>query len=428
MNSKPVKHIAVIGAGITGVTTAYALLNRGYRVTVFDRKRYAAMMTSFANGGQLSASNAEVWNQKSTILKGLRWMFRRDAPLLVNPTPSWHKLTWMAEFVSNIGRYEANTVETTRLAIAAREHLYDWARKEEIDFDHETRGILHIYANKKGFDHATRVNKLLKQGGLERHAVTPEEMRSIEPALRSELYGGYFTPSDSTGDIHKFTRGLAMVCMRRGADFVHEASVSELEHHDNGVTVNWSSPMGAGSSADRFDAVVVCAGIESRQLAAQMGDRVNIYPVKGYSITVNLDDPQSRDAAPWVSLLDDDAKIVTSRLGADRLRVAGTAEFNGANYDIRNDRIVPLVQWCRELFPAMETDRVVSWAGLRPMMPNMMPRIGAGKRTGVFYNTGHGHLGWTLSAATAEMLADAIDASAREQAGSRVGQLSGVPA
>ena len=138
------KKIAVIGAGITGVTTCYALQNRGYDVTVFDRHRYPAMATSYANGGQLSASNAEVWTQTSTVLKGLKWMFRRDAPLLVNPRPDWHKLSWMAEFIGNIRNYEGNTIETARLAVAARAHLQEWAAKEQIEFDYEQRGILHI--------------------------------------------------------------------------------------------------------------------------------------------------------------------------------------------------------------------------------------------------------------------------------------------
>ena len=124
----------------------------------------------------------------------------------------------------------------------------------------------------------------------------------------------------------------------------------------------------------------------------------------------SLDSEESRKAAPWVSLLDDNAKIVTSRLGVDRLRVAGTAEFNGMNRDIRNDRVQPLIDWTRALFPGAETNRVVPWAGLRPMMPSMMPRVGRGKRPGVFYNTGHGHLGWTLAAATAQALSECIAA------------------
>lgn len=405
------QHIAIVGAGITGVTTAYALINRGYSVTVFDKHRYAAMQTSFANGGQLSASNAEVWTQASTILKGIKWMLKKDAPLLVNPMPDWHKYSWMAEFVSNIPRYEQNTIETVRLAVAAREHLFAWADKEQIDFDHESRGILHIYANKKGFDHATRVNELLKQGGLHRESVTVEEMRQIDSSLVGDFYGGYYTPSDSTGDIHKYTRGLADACKRLGANFVFDANVETLNHSGVGVDVSYTEGDAANSAQTSFDGVVVCAGIESKRFASQLGDRVNIYPVKGYSITVELNDEASQQAAPWVSLLDDDAKIVTSRLGDDRLRIAGTAEFNGVNYDIRNDRIQPLTQWCRSLFPDVNTDKIIPWAGLRPMMPNMMPRVGAGKQPGVFYNTGHGHLGWTLSAATADLIGQSVEAS-----------------
>ena len=123
-------HIAVIGAGIAGVTSAYALRKQGYEVTVIDRQRYCAMETSYANGGQLSASNAEVWNNASTLIKGMRWMLKRDAPLLVNPSFSWHKYSWMAQFVRNLPNYRKNTIETTRLAIKAREHLYSMAQEE----------------------------------------------------------------------------------------------------------------------------------------------------------------------------------------------------------------------------------------------------------------------------------------------------------
>ena len=400
------KKIAVIGGGITGVTTAYALAKRGFSVTLFEKHRYAAMETSFANGGQLSASNAEVWNHWSTLLKGLKWMLKSDAPLLVNPNPSWHKVSWFAEFMAAMVNYEKNTIETARLSIAAREHLLGWAAQEGINFDHKDKGILHIYRDKADFEHAGKVSRLLALGGLSRTAVTPTEMRSIEPTLAGNYYGGYFTASDSTGDIHKFTTGLAAAAQRLGVCTLYGQDISTVTSDAQGVRI--TATESGNTSTHQFDGVVVCAGTASRELAAHLGDRVNVYPVKGYSITVNLRDAQSQASAPTVSLLDDATKLVSSRLGDDRFRVAGTAEFNGFNRDIRADRIRPLVEWVQQCFPGVKTDSVVPWAGLRPMMPNMLPRVGKGNKSTVFYNTGHGHLGWTLSAMTAEMIGEVV--------------------
>jgi D-amino-acid dehydrogenase len=420
-------HIAIVGAGITGVTTAYALLDCGHRVTLFERHRYAAMETSFANGGQLSASNAEVWYHPATLAKALRWILRSDAPLQLNLKPSWHKYSWLAEFVGQVPYYRSNTIATVRLALEARRRLFAIAESEGIDFDLERRGILHIYRDRQSFDHAGEVNLLLRQGGLERYSVTPEEMKAIEPTIHGRFYGGFFTPSDSTGDIHKFTRQLAAVCERRGMHLHCDASVDRIVPTRDGITLQWR---GSGNDAAGVveeigaDAVVICAGVASRRFAALLGDRVNIYPVKGYSITIELDDTASREGAPWVSLLDDETKIVSSRLGADRFRVAGTAEFNGYNRDIRDVRVNPLTAWTRQLFPSVSTEQVTPWTGLRPMTPSMLPRVGAGRAPGVFYNTGHGHLGWTLSAATASMVTDIVEASLRKPAHIRARSLA----
>ncbi len=412
------KKIAIIGGGITGVTTAYALAKRGFSVTLIEKHRYAGMETSFANGGQLSASNAEVWTHWSTILKGIKWMLKSDAPLLINPKPSWHKLSWFAQFIAAIPDYRKSTVETARLGIAAREHLFAWAAAEGIDFDLKQEGILHIYRDKAGFEHAHEVSKLLAQGGLVRRAVTPAEMRAIEPALAGKFYGGYFTASDSTGDIHKFTNGLATAIVRLGVVCRYDHEVKSISTDGGRASVTVDD--GQETRTEVFDGVVICAGVASRALAASLGDRVNIYPVKGYSITVNLNDERSRAAAPQVSLLDDETKLVTSRLGAERFRVAGTAEFNGYNRDIRADRIAPLVEWVNRCFPDVSTRSVVPWAGLRPMMPDMLPRVGRGRAPCVFYNTGHGHLGWTLSAVTADMIGSVVDQALGAHAASPV--------
>jgi len=397
------KHVIIVGGGITGITVAYQLIKQGFKVSVVERHRYPAMETSYANGGQLSASNAEVWTHPSTMLKALKWLFRADAPLLVNPKPSWHKLTWFFEFLSNIPKYESNTIATASLAIAAREHLFAWAREEGIEFDLKQQGILHIYRDKKGFDHAAAVSKLLAKGGLERRAVSPSEMKAIEPNLIGSFYGGFYTESDSTGDIHQFTNGLAKAAQARGARILTGAAVADLGSDGQHAWVELSA-------GDRIegDAIVICAGVESKRLASKLGDRMNIYPVKGYSITVQLDDDKSKAAAPQVSLLDDATKLVSSRLGEGRFRVAGTAEFNGFDRNIRADRIEPLISWVKACFPDVSTRQVIPWAGLRPMMPDMMPRVCQGSKPNIFYNTGHGHLGWTLGAITAVKLSELV--------------------
>jgi len=397
------KHVIIVGGGITGITAAYQLIKQGFKVSVVERHRYPAMETSYANGGQLSASNAEVWTHPSTMLKALKWLFRADAPLLVSAKPSWHKLSWFFEFMSNIPKYETNTIATASLAIAAREHLFAWAREEGIEFDLKQQGILHIYRDKKSFDHAAAVNKLLAKGGLDRRAVSPSEMTAIEPNLSGSFYGGFYTESDSTGDIHRFTNGLAKAAEARGASVLTGAAVTDLGSDGQHAWVELNK-------SDRIegDAMVICAGVESRRLASKLGDRINIYPVKGYSITVQLDDDKSKAAAPQVSLLDDETKLVSSRLGEGRFRVAGTAEFNGFDRNIRADRIEPLVSWVESCFPGVSTRQVIPWAGLRPMMPDMMPRVCQGSKPNIFYNTGHGHLGWTLGAITAVKLSELV--------------------
>lgn len=406
-------HVIVIGAGITGVTSAYELSQLGYQVTVIDRHLYPAMETSFANGGQLSACNAEVWNQKATVIKGFKWMRQKDAPLLLNPSFSLHKYSWLVEFLSHIKNYEANTIETVHLALLARKRLFEVAEKEQLQFDLEKRGILHMYHTKADYDVAKQVNDVLNKGTLERYSVSPEEMKTIEPSLTGDYFGGYYTPSDATGDIHKYSTALAEKTKQYGVQYKFGLEVTDIKCHTDKVVLNCqpSAEHPHLSQSDSFqlegDVLVVCGGVGSYQLADMVGERVNVYPVKGYSITVQLKDEKSIKNAPWVSLLDESAKIVTSRLGQDRLRIAGTAEFNGYNRDIRANRIQPLVNWVNRNFD-ISTEHVVPWAGLRPMMPNMLPVVKQSKQPRVFYNTGHGHLGWTLSAATAVLVSQDI--------------------
>ena len=383
--------VTVIGAGITGITTAYYLARAGHDVLVVDQERYPGMGTSYANGGQLSASNSEVWNSWHNVVKGTKWMFRKDAPLKINPTPSLHKYSWFAKFLANIPNREKNTFDTCRMAIEAHELYKNIAEREGIDFDCVRQGILHIYSGEKELQNARETNEIYNRAGLDRREVTEEEVFSIEPELqnsRRSIIGGFYTEEDFTGDIHKFCVNLAR-CLERNY------SVQFVQEKVDRESLELFQKQGV---------VVVCAGTGSRDIAKLVGDNLPVYPVKGYSITVN-----NPGNGPWTSLLDDETKIVSSRLGENRFRAAGTAEFNGYNKDILQHRIQPLVDWTEDLFPKMNTESVVPWAGLRPMTPNMMPIVKQSvNNPKVWYNTGHGHLGWTLSAYTGIDIANKI--------------------
>ena len=381
----------VIGGGISGITTAYYLAKAEYKVTVVEKERYTGMVTSFANGSQLSASNAETWNSWSNVSKGLKWLFDETAPLRISAKPELAKIGWMARFLANIPNREKNTIETCRMALKAHDYYRAIADEEGVEFDRVEKGILHIYRKEKDLQHARQVNQLYKQAGLDRREVTAQEMYAIEPALQQSetaFVGGFYNEQDFTGDIHLFCRNLSKVLR-------HKYDVDFLKLPATIYDIDLWSDQGP---------IVICAGVESPVLAKAVGDKLPIYPVKGYSIT--LQDPVK---APWVSLLDDETKIVSARLGENRFRAAGTAEFAGKNYDIKHARIQPLLDWTRRLFPEINTEYVTPWTGLRPMTPSMMPIVCQSKKNrNVFYNTGHGHLGWTLSAYTAVQTRDMI--------------------
>ena len=174
------RNIAIIGAGITGVTTAYQLLERGYEVSVFDKNRYAAMETSFANGGQLSACNGEVWTNWKTIFQGIRWIFKKDAPLYINLKPSIHKISWFLDFIFNVRNHEKNTIETVKMAIESNKILKEILAAENINFDLKEKGILHLCNSKQNFDHGLKINDWLKKAGLERKPVCNTQINKIE--------------------------------------------------------------------------------------------------------------------------------------------------------------------------------------------------------------------------------------------------------
>ena len=407
------KKIAIIGAGIAGITTAYSLAKRGYPVTVIDSRRYPAMATSYANGGQLSASNAETWNTRKNIISGIKWMFKADAPLLFNPTPNVQKYKWMLGFLAETlrGTHKDNTLHTIELAKRARDIYFKIADEENIEFSLLKKGILRFYDSKKEFGEDVAKKSWIEQPGMEWDVLTPDEVVSLEPALRTanaknKIVGGVYTKSDASGDIHRFCMNLEKVLESKyGVEILTNTSVNDISLEKEKIILKCDEANNFENK--EFDNVVICAGVNTQEFANKLGDAMNVYPVKGYSVTIDLKDDESKLGAPMVSLIDQPVKIVASRLD-DKFRVAGTAELAGINTDIRQDRIRPLLKWVKEFFPEVSTETYTPWAGLRPMTSNMMPLTHESKMPGVFYHTGHGHLGWTLSAATAEIVAEKI--------------------
>lgn len=383
------KNIAIIGAGIAGLLPAYYLAKAGHRVTVYEQESYPAMRTSYANGGQISVSNSEVWTTWSNVWKGIKWILKKDAPLLIRPSLDWDKAVWLSKFLYHTATNDAarRTAETIKLGIESRRLYQNIIQEENLNFDQSNCGILHFYKDKQYFDNAIRAQELYESNGCEWKIVSPEEIFNIEPNLKNAngIIGGAWTPSDWTGDIHKFCVQLEKVLKNKYfVDFIYDHHVDDVDELIQ-------------------DYVVIANGVGSVKLAKLIGDSLPIYPIKGYSITINSDS----DLIPSTSLLDDQAKIVTSKLG-NRLRVAGTAELAGENYDIRRDRIDPLLNWVKENLPKVNRKDYNSWTCLRPMTPNMMPIVKRSKQTNVYYHVGHGHLGWTLSPATAKIVCDLI--------------------
>ena len=384
------KRIAVIGAGITGLTTAYFLAKEGYAVEVIEAERYAGMKTSFANGGQISVSNSEVWTSWGNVKKAFKWMFKKDAPLLFKPWRlDWAMWRWAAKFLyyTAMGVGDRNTAKTVHMGLESRE-LYEQIRQDEgIYFDKSSCGIVHFYKTGSYWENAQKVTELYNANGLDRRVVDPATIKDLNDA--KGVIGATITPSDWTGDIHKFCYALAEILEQKyGVEFHYNCNVDSI----NDIQF-------------AYDAIVIANGVGSRALAKSVGDSIDVYPVKGYSITINNVDPRH---LPMVSLLDDEAKIVTASLG-NRFRVAGTAELAGENYDITRDRIDPLLKWVHENFPNINTHDYSQYACLRPMTPNMMPIIKqSDKSAKVFYNTGHGHLGWTLGPYTGKTVTKLI--------------------
>ena len=401
--------VLVLGAGVIGTTTAWYLLQAGHEPVVVERREGAGLETSFANGGQISVCHAEPWANPEAPAKIVPWLLRDDAPLLFRLCMDPAQWSWGLRFLFECQpwRTRENIVEIVKLSLYSRASLQELRRETGIAYDALERGILHYFTEEKSFAAAVQNAALMRRYGLDRDVKTVEEAIAIEPALaaaRDRLVGATYTATDESGDAHLFTANLARMAASRGARFLYGREIQGVRAEKGaitGVVVKGAE----GEEALRADAYVVALGSYSPLLTRPLGIDLPIYPAKGYSATVPILDAA---LAPTVSLTDDAAKIVFSRLG-ERLRIAGTAELSGYSTELNTVRCEALTRRAREMFPgAARYGEATFWTGLRPSTPSNVPIIGRTKLANLYLNTGHGTLGWTMACGSGRALADLI--------------------
>jgi len=406
--------VMVLGAGVTGVTTAWYLSQRGHEVTVVERRGAAAMETSFANGGQISVSHAEPWANPGAPLKVLQWLAREDAPLLFRLRADMNQWLWGLEFLRNCTpvRTAQNIRQIVNLGMYSRGALQKLRAELDLQYDAKTQGILHFYTSQAEYDAAQEPARIMREHGCELDMKTADECVAIEPALaqcRASIVGGSMTPSDESGDAQAFTTALAARCEQAGVKFLYNTNILDVQASGgqlDGVQVaRGSGEAGGRIETLKADAYVMCLGAFSAPWAKKLGQSLRIYPAKGYSVTL----PVINAAASYqVSLTDDEYKLVFSRLG-NRLRIAGTAELSGYSLELNKVRCEALTRRAQLVFPdAADYSNATYWTGLRPSTPSNVPLIGRTKYDNLFLNTGHGTLGWTMAAGSGAALADIV--------------------
>jgi D-amino-acid dehydrogenase len=402
--------VIVLGAGVIGVTTAYELAKAGHQVTVIERQKGPALETSFANAGEVSFGYCSPWAAPGIPMKAIKWLFMKHAPLILRPKIDMAMLSWMVRMLSNCtaSRYAINKGRMLRLADYSRLSLAALREETGIAYDERMRGTLQLFRTPAQLDASAKDVRALAADGIPFEVLDREGCARVEPALKQvqeKFVGGLLTPQDETGDCYKFTVALAERARDMGVTFNFNSIVQTLDIQGDklrGVVTSRESRAA--------DAVVVALGSHAPLLVRPFGIHLPVYPVKGYSLTIPISDVTR---APESTVMDETFKIAITRLG-NRIRVGGMAEISGYTSDLRAERRRTLEHSVMDLFPGGNAEEGAFWSGLRPMTPDGTPVIGKTKIAGVYLNTGHGTLGWTMSSGSARIISDIVSGRAPE--------------
>ncbi len=395
--------IAILGSGVIGATAAYYLARAGHDVTVIERQAGPALETSFANAGEVSPGYSAPWAGPGVPVKAIKWLLMHHRPLVIRPMLEAAMWRWGLQMLRNCtaARYALNKGRMVRVAEYSRDCLKALRAETGITYDERALGTLQLFRTQKQLDGTGKDIEVLREYGVPFQLLDRAGAIQYEPALadvQEKFVGGLRLPGDETGDCYLFTQRIAELAQRAGATFRFGTKIERIATGRDGVTALETD---AGAvTADRY---LVALGSYSTKIVAPLGITIPVYPVKGFSITVPIDDPAK---APESTIMDETHKVAVTRLG-NRVRVGGTAQLSGFDLELNPRRRSTLEFVVTDLFPrAGDARKAEFWTGLRPMTPDGTPIIGPTRVSNLWLATGHGTLGWTMAAGTGRLLAD----------------------
>jgi D-amino-acid dehydrogenase len=397
--------ILVLGSGVIGVTSAYYLAQAGHEVTVIDRQPKPALETSFANAGEVSPGYSSPWAGPGVPVKAVKWLLMKHGPLVIRPKLDPVMWIWLLKMLRNCtsARYAINKGRMIPIAEYSRDCLRALRSETGIHYDERAQGTLQLFRQQSQLDDTGDDIAVLKQYGVPYEVLGRDGCIAAEPALaavKDKIAGGLRLPQDETGDCHMFTQALAVEAEKLGVRFAFNVGIQGLSADATRVT-----GVATSNGVLQADAFVVALGSWSSRLVRPLGISLPVYPVKGYSITAPIVDP---DGAPVSTVMDESYKVAITRLGG-RIRVGGTAEISGYSDKLYAARRATLDHSLTDLFPrGGDLARATFWSGLRPMTPDGPPVIGATRYSNLHLNTGHGTLGWTMACGAGKVLADLL--------------------